>query len=91
MPESKGIFNIVSVDDLSVCPGLWMSSLRYDSQLLKYKALKTVCNKWFSLRSFMGKNPNLSTSSLFADSSIQERNHQQVTEHAVDALKGILG
>ena len=45
VPESKGISNIVSVDDLSVCPGLWMSSLLYDIQLLKYKALKTVCNK----------------------------------------------
>ena len=25
MPESKATFNIVSVDDLSVRPGLWMS------------------------------------------------------------------
>ena len=46
VPESKGVFNVVSVDDLSVCPGLWMSSLRYDGHLLKYKDLKTVCNNY---------------------------------------------
>ena len=40
VPESKDTFNVVSVDDLNVCPGLWMSSLRYDGQLLKYKVLK---------------------------------------------------
>ena len=46
VPESKGVFNVVSVDDLSVCPGLWISSLRYDGQLLKYKDLKPVCNNY---------------------------------------------
>ena len=53
MPVSSVAISVLSFDDLSVRPGMCKSNLRYDGQLLKSNALKTLFKRWLSLCSTM--------------------------------------
>ena len=66
MPVSSVAISVLSFDDLSVRPGMCKSNLRYDGQLLKSNALKTLFKRWLSLCSTMGSHHGLRRSGLFA-------------------------